>query len=80
MEYLLIIFNYMRLVTNGKRSWFIFQYGKSFIEMQLVYVIDIFKDNYNIVRDRFEKDSVSVIKNRPLVGKTKEIAIFIILA
>ena len=48
--------------------------------MQLVYLIDIFEDNYNIVRDRFETDSVSVIKNRPLVGKTKEIAIFIILA
>ena len=37
--------------------------------MQLNYPIDIFEDNYNIVRDRFETDSVNVIKNRPLVAK-----------
>ena len=37
--------------------------------MQLVYPIDVFEDNYNIVRDRFETDSVNVIKNRPLVAK-----------
>ena len=55
--------------TTGKRSWFIFQYGKGFIEMQLIYLIDIFEDNYNIVRDRFETDSVNVMKNRPLVAK-----------
>ena len=35
--------------------------------MQLVYLIDIFEDN--IVRDRFETDSVNVMKNRPLVAK-----------
>ena len=29
----------------------------------------IFEDNYNIVRDRFETDSVSVMKNRSLVAK-----------
>ena len=29
----------------------------------------IFEDNYNIVRDRFETDSVNVMKNRPLVAK-----------
>ena len=34
-----------------------------------MYPIDIFEDNYNIVRDRFETDSVNVMKNRPLVAK-----------
>ena len=37
--------------------------------MQLIYPIDIFKDNYNTVRDRFETDSVNVMKNRPLDAK-----------
>ena len=37
--------------------------------MQLNYNIDIFEDYYNIVRDRFETDSVHVMKNRPLVAK-----------
>ena len=37
--------------------------------MQLIYPIDIFEDNYNIVRDRFETDSVNVMKNRPHVAK-----------
>ena len=37
--------------------------------MQLIYPIDIFEDNYNIVRDRFETDSVNVMKNRPLVAR-----------
>ena len=37
--------------------------------MQLIYLIDIFEDNYNIVRDRFETDSVNVMKNGPLVAK-----------
>ena len=43
--------------------------GKFFIEMQLIYPIDIFEGNYNIVRDCFETDSVNVMKNRPLVAK-----------
>ena len=34
-----------------------------------MYLIDIFKDNYNIVRDRFETDSVNMMKNKPLVAK-----------
>ena len=38
------------------------------MKMQLIY-LDIFQDNYNIVRDRFETDSVNVMKNRPLVPK-----------
>ena len=37
--------------------------------MLLIYPIDIFEDNYNIVRDRFETDSVNVMKNRLLVAK-----------
>ena len=37
--------------------------------MQLIYLIEIFEDNYNIVRDCFETDSVNVMKNRPLVAK-----------
>ena len=37
--------------------------------MQLTYLIDIFEDNYNIVRDRFETDSGNVMKNAPLVAK-----------
>ena len=37
--------------------------------MQLIYPVDIFEDNYNIVRDRFETDSVNMMKNRPLVAK-----------
>ena len=37
--------------------------------MQLIYPIDIFEDSYNIVPDRFETDSVNVMKNSPLVAK-----------
>ena len=32
-------------------------------------LIDIFEDNHNIERDRFERDSVKVMKNRLLVAK-----------
>ena len=39
------------------------------MKMQLIYLVYIFQDNYNIVRDRFETDSVNVMKNRPLVPK-----------
>ena len=39
--------------------------------MQLIYLIDIFQDNYNIVPDHFETDSVNVVKNRSLVGETQ---------
>ena len=41
------------------------------MEMQLIYLIDIFQDNYNIVTDRFETDSVNVMKNRSLVAKKR---------
>ena len=37
--------------------------------MQLIYLIDIFEDNCNIVRDRLETDSENMIKNRPLAAK-----------
>ena len=37
--------------------------------MQLNYPIDIFEDKYDTVCDRFERDSVNVMKNRPLVAK-----------
>ena len=37
--------------------------------MQLFYLIDIFEDNYDIVRDCFETDSANVMRNRPLVAK-----------
>ena len=39
--------------------------------MHLIYLIDIFQDNYNTVRDCYviETDSVNVMKNRPLVTK-----------
>ena len=57
------------MITTDKRSRFIFQHGKGFIEMQLISRADIFKDNYNIVRDRFETDSVNLMKNVSLVAK-----------
>ena len=43
--------------------------GKRFIEMQLVHLNDIFEDNQNIVCDRFERNSVNLMKNRLLVAK-----------
>ena len=47
--------------------------------MQLVYLTDIFEDNHNIVCDRFQTDSVSAMKNRPLLiaKKHKEISVYI---
>ena len=37
--------------------------------MQLIYVINISEENYNIVRGGFETGSVNVIINRSLVAK-----------
>ena len=37
--------------------------------MQLISLADIFEDNYNIVRGRFETDSVNVMKKMSLVAK-----------
>ena len=39
--------------------------------MQLIYLIDIFEENYNILRDYFETDSVNVMENRPLAAKNQ---------
>ena len=49
--------------------------------MQLVYLVDIFEDNHNIVRDRSEMDSVNVMKNGLLLAKKhKDISMYINLA
>ena len=39
--------------------------------MQLIYLIDIFQDDYNILCDHFETDSVNVMKNKSLVAKQR---------
>ena len=39
--------------------------------MQLIYLIDIFQDDYNTLHDLSETDSVNLLKNRPLVAKKK---------
>ena len=48
---------------------FIFQHGKGFIEMQLIYLADIFEVNYNIVRDSFKTKSANVMKYMSHVAK-----------
>ena len=62
------------------RSWFIFQHGKGFIEMQLIYLGDTFEDNYNILRDPFETESVNVMKYMSLVAKKQRKFQYISLA
>ena len=37
--------------------------------MQLIYLADTFEDDYNILRDRFETESVKVMKYMLLVAK-----------
>ena len=37
--------------------------------MQLIYFADNFEDNYNIVCDRFDTESVNVMKYMSLVAK-----------
>ena len=40
--------------------------------MQLIYLTDVFEDNYDIVLDHFERDSVNQRdKNRPFVAKKR---------
>ena len=52
--------------------------GKVLLKFSLVYLIDTFGDNHNIICDRFEIDSVNVTKNRLFVAKKqKEISIYI---
>ena len=48
--------------------------------MQLVYLIDIFEDNYDIVHDLFKTDSVNVMKIRPIVAKKQRKFQYISLA
>ena len=48
--------------------------------MQLIYLADIFEDNYNIVRDHFETESVNMIKYMSLVGKKQRMFQYISLA
>ena len=48
--------------------------------MQLIYLADIFEDNYNIVRDRFETDSVNVMKKDCLFQRNKGNLVYINLA
>ena len=36
--------------------------------MQLIYLADTFQDNYNILRDRFETESVNVMKYMWLIA------------
>ena len=48
--------------------------------MQIIYRTDVFEDNYNIVRDRFETDSVNVMKNRSLVAKKQRKSQYILAA
>ena len=40
--------------------------------MLLICIIDISEDNYNIKRDRFETDSVNVMKDRPLMQRNRK--------
>ena len=70
--------NYWKLVYL--RSWFIFQQGKGFIEMQLIYLADIFEDNYNIVSDRFKTESANVMKYMSFVAKKQRKFQYISLA
>ena len=48
--------------------------------MQLIYLADTFEDNYNILRDRFETESVNVIKYMSLVAKKQRKFQYISLA
>ena len=48
--------------------------------MQLIYLADIFEDNYNIVRDHFETESPNVMKYMSLVAKKQRKFHYISLA
>ena len=39
--------------------------------MQLIYLADTFENNYSILRDRFETESVNVMKYMLLVAKNQ---------
>ena len=53
---------------------------KDFIEMQFIYLADIFEDNHNIVRDRFETESANVMKYMSLAAKKQRKFQYISLA
>ena len=48
--------------------------------MQLIYLTNIFEDNYDIVRDLFETESVNVMKYMSLVAKKQRKFQYISLA
>ena len=48
--------------------------------MQLIYLADTFEDNYNILRDRFETESVNVMKYMSFVAKKQRKFQYISLA
>ena len=48
--------------------------------MQLIYLADTFEDNYNILRDRLETESVNVMKYMSLVAKKQRRFQYISLA
>ena len=48
--------------------------------MQLIYLADTFEDNYNILRDRFETESVNVMKYMSPVAKKQRKFPYISLA
>ena len=45
--------------------------GRDITEMQLIYFIAIFQDDYNIACDRFETDSLNVMKIGCLLQRNK---------
>ena len=48
--------------------------------MQLIYLADTFEDNCNILRDRFETESVNVMKYMSFVAKKQRKFQYISLA
>ena len=58
----------------------IFLKGKVFIEMQLIYLVDIFENNSNIVHDLFKTESVNVMKYMSFVVKKQRKIQYISLA
>ena len=48
--------------------------------MQLIYLADTFKENYNILHDRFETESVNVMKYMQFVAKKQRKYQYISLA
>ena len=68
------------LLKCSKFTWLTLLKGKVFIEMQLIYLADIFENNCNIVRDLFKTESVNVMKYMSLVVKKQRKIQYISLA